>query len=215
MKRDKFGIIIQEGPGYEDAGDSAFSTGMMAFANSKEDAFLLTQFIDSDGNVVRHPFDSKWSDHKLTSRDQIIAFFAGMLSPHIRNPGISYDILKSSCLKYAKGWKVNSDVLSFNHKLYLYKLSGQKAPLWLYPMGYLNQALNLLWDCFIKPSHEMNQSVCMNAVYGDGWLRTLNSWHPGLKKNIFDYYGGWRNKNDMGISINFAISIRMAKELKR
>ena len=86
MRRDQYGIIIQtaaEDVNYEDGGDSAFSTGLMAFSGSAQDAKLMPEFI-VNGKLVRHPYQSfntgthPHNDPRSVSRDQVLAFFAGL-----------------------------------------------------------------------------------------------------------------------------------------
>jgi len=206
MYRDQHGIILQEGNGedYVDGGDAAFSTGMMAFAGSTQDAALMTMFL-TNGKVIRYPFHPEYSKPEETSRDQILAFFAGLNHPYFNDHPEEKKAIQESCLFYAQSWRVNNDVLSFNHKFYFYKLSGHRAPLWIYPIAYFNQALNVLWDAFIKPGHEMNQSSVMNCIYGIRWIKALNALHPGLVQNIMHYYTDGRNKQEMGIRISTRI----------
>lgn len=192
--RDKYSIITQDG----DGGDSAFSTGMMAMTGSKIDIKNMWLFIEDDGSIVRHPFQEKWDDPKLTSRDQVVAFFAGA-----RNS--DDETVKSSALSYAKKWKVNKDILLPHVKGYLYLCAGKSIPLMLLPFAYLTLILSILWDAFIKPNHEMNQSVAISSMYGRIWLSLLNNLHPNLKDNITCYFSGWRNKKQMGIEINLFI----------
>lgn len=102
MRRDKYGIIIQtatEDVNYEDGGDSAFSTGLMAFSGSPQDAMLMHEFIVK-GKLVRHPYQPKWDDPKETSRDQVLAFFAGLCGGQSLGP--ERYLVVESCLFYAK-----------------------------------------------------------------------------------------------------------------
>lgn len=189
MLRDSTGIIIQEGDDLDKSGgDSAFSTGIMAFSGSLDDLFLMPKFI-IDGKLVRHPYQEMWNKPELTSRDQVMAFFAG--------PTKSSQV-SSACLSYAQGWFVNNDILAPADKYYLYLCSGANAPFWLKPIAYFNQFLNLLWDCFIKPEDEKNQRILMNVAFGPWWIKTMYKWHPNLEKNVIDYFSGWRKKEAIG-----------------
>lgn len=198
MLRDENNLIIQEGDDlWLSGGDSAFATGIMAFSGSKLDQELMPYFVFDNFFIVRNPYQERWNRPELTSRDQVIAFFAGLPEFKFFQAPNRFDLkvhLLRSCLHYAKSWRVNSDILSFNHKFYLYKCANATPPPWLYPLAYLNQALDLLWSCFIKPDHEMNQSIVMNCVFGKRWIRFLYKWHPDLEKNVKDYFCGWRNK---------------------
>lgn len=210
MKRDEYNIIIQTQPGlpyYSDGGDSAFTTGMYAFAGSELDMRLMPHFI-LDGKLVRHPYSpGKWSDPKETSRDQVLAFYAG-LPNYIAKCGRS-DRLVKSCLFYAKSWFVNKDLLTPNNKYHLYKCAGVKAPLWLTILAYPNQFLHLLWSVYWKPKHEKNQAIVMNYSFGKKWLKALYKLHPDLITNIRKYFGGWRAKEEIGE----ALVTRVLKEI--
>lgn len=198
LKRDLYNIIGQtKDDGTMDFGDAAFSTGLMAFCGSEIDLELMPLFI-KDHKLVRHPYSTQntgtapHNDTRATSRDQVIAFFAGQsTNAHVVN----------ACLNYAKSWKVNSDVLMPANKFFLYKCANVTPPLWLYPLAYFNQALNLLWDCFVAPkldaTSETNQAVCMNIVFGKWWIRFLVRYHPNIYKSIFQYFGGWRKRSEI------------------
>ena len=212
MRRDKYGIIIQtatEDVNYEDGGDSAFSTGLMAFSGSPQDAMLMHEFIVK-GKLVRHPYQPKWDDPKETSRDQVLAFFAGLCGGQSLGP--ERYLVVESCLFYAKSWFVNKDILLFANKFYLYKCAGVTPPMWLYPLAYLHQALDLLWDCYIRPDEEMNQSICMNVVFGQRWISAMYRRHPNLLGNITKYFSGWRDKASIGIMLSSKVSIEAKGE---
>ncbi len=200
IKRDQYNIIIQhnpKNPDDNDGGDSAFTTGIMAGCGSLEDLHLMPLFI-KEGRLVRHPYQTTntgmapHNDPRSVSRDQVLCFFFGR-SPHAQ--------VKAAALNYAKGWRVNGDVLEPRHKLYLYKCADEKPPLWLSIVGQFNQALSLIWDCYIKPDHEMNQSICTNIVYGTPWIAFLRRNHPNINKNIEEYYNGWRDKHQIGLKL--------------
>lgn len=201
MRRDSFGIIGQtsEDPTYLDMGDAAFSTGIMAFSGSPQDIKLLPLFIVG-GKLVRHPYDPKWNDPSLTSRDQVKAFFAGLsvLSCVPFHP--ICQPLRDACLFYAKSWRVNKDILMPADKFYLYKCAKARPPLWLYPLAYINQAMNVFFDCLINPDNEQNQAVCTNIVYGNRWIRSHNELHPDLIGNINGYFNHWRDKKEISLA---------------
>jgi hypothetical protein len=210
MQRDRHGIIIQsnEDPNYEDGGDSAFSTGLMAFSGSLEDVLLMPQFI-IENKLVRHPYQPAWNRPNLTSRDQVVAFFAGLHSVYIHNLSlVQQQSVRSACIAYAKcGW-VNKDILLPDVRLYLYKCAGINPPAITAIFGILFAALSLIWDCFIKPNHEMNQTVCRNIVFGKKWIQTLVRWHPDLNKNLVNYFCGFpfRDKAEIGLALERKIS---------
>jgi len=211
MRRDKYGIIIQtdkDKPDYADAGDSAFSTGLMAFCGSLEDIQLMPLFITEDYQLVRHPFQSAntgthpHNDPRSVSRDQVIAFFAGLKWCVDEN-------VKKACLKYAKGWRVNRDILGPAHKYYLYKLAGVEPSTTLEFFAELHQMCSIVWDCYIRPSTEKNQSIVMNSVFGLTWITLLCRYHPNIFINVSDYFGGWRDKKEIGDALNQAVLKRI------
>lgn len=211
MRRDKHGIIIQTdeaNPAYEDGGDSAFSTGLMAFCGSIEDIKLMPSFITKDFKLVRHPHQDAntgthpHNDPRATSRDQVIAFFAGL--KHSKDVAVT-----RACIKYAKGWRVNRDILGPAHKYYLYKLADVQPSTTLEFFAELHQGCSILWDCYVKPHSEKNQSVVMNSVFGTRWLTFLANKHPNIFTNIRKYFSGWRAKAEIGEALKF----EMVKQL--
>lgn len=212
MKRDIHDIIVQpeglqfsDGTVVDDGGDSAFSTGLMAFTGCERDKRLMPLFI-KDGQIVRHPFQNfntgthSHDDPKSVSRDQVIAFFAGFDVNDLGNVHNSSDylMLRKVCLNYAKSWKVNRDVLMPSNKLYLYKRAGVPAPTHIFVLGHLNFAFDLLVTVlisrFIDSEHEVNQSVVMSATYGKLHLSFLKKFHPNLWKTVKNYFCGWRQR---------------------
>jgi hypothetical protein len=193
--RDKYNIIVQQPD--MDGGDSAFTTGIMAFSGSELDFELMQEFITLDNRLMRHPYqttstgDASHNDPASISRDQVISFYSGLFGKEYAN---LYLLL--SCSKYADSWFVNRDFLSPMYRVYLYKLAELKAPLYLYPLAYLNLTLHLLWTRFTD--HEMNQTVLTCVVYGKPWLKVLKLVHKDLYGNIREYFGGWRSKPEIG-----------------
>ena len=192
MIRDEHGIILQQDASDPnnmnllDGGDSAFSTGMMSLWGSEQDTNLLSWFIVPESFAIcRHPNDPKWKDPKLTSRDQVVAWAAGIQSPY----------RTMVMFHYAESGKVNSDILSPLVRLYLYEKSGVKAPFWIRTLGKAMLHADLFWNAKIKPDHEMNQSICIHHHFGT--LPLLLKWHPDLIGNMQDYYCGWRRKPEM------------------
>ena len=203
MIRDEHGIIMQQDSSDPnnmsllDGGDSAFSTGMMSLWGSEQDTNLLSWFIVPENfSICRHPNDPKWKDPKLTSRDQVVAWAAG----------VHTDYGKRVIYEYAKSGKVNSDVLSPLVRLYLYGKAGEVAPLYVRVLGLAllsffpfflikNFLLDLAWNTKVKPVHEMNQAICIHHYFRT--LPLLLKFHPDLIGNMRDYYCGWRRKPEM------------------
>lgn len=194
--RDSFGIIVQQ-PSL-DGGDSAFTTGILAFSNSLLDRQLLSQFITIDYKLVRHPYQTTntgtapHNDPSSVSRDQVIAFFAGLY--------VEKDAIVSiAAEQYAAKWFVNKDFLAPANRVYLYKLASAEPPAYLYPLAYLNLVLHLIWAATIMPKDdELNQTALTCAVYGRSWLKLLLILRPDTYKNITEYFSGWRNKPEIG-----------------
>lgn len=209
MRRDKHGIIIQtatEDLAYEDGGDSAFSTGLMAMTGSEEDINLMHKFVDSTLKLVRHPYQPpKWTDSKETSRDQTIAFYRGLPELKRTSESSTYYLARVACLHQASNWFVNKDILMPDVRMYLYKCAGSKVPPLIALFGWPLAFITLLWDCFVKPDHEMNQSICKNTIFGKWWIKTLLKWHPNLYGNVNEYFNGWRDKHEIGQRINAMI----------
>lgn len=226
MKRDNYGIIVQEngyqdkvtGEIFDDGGDSAFSTGLMAFAGSYRDYCLMPEFITYDLQLVRHPYQSfdtgtaPHDDPKATSADQVLAFFSGI---YFIGAWV-HPKLRAACLKYAQSWRVNRDILTPAHKLYLYRCANERPPLWLIILGYPNQLLTLLWDSimprFVKDM-EMTRAVTGNVAFGRRWITFLFKAHPDLLKALDDYFGGWRGRIEIADALeNKIIPIIIARK---
>lgn len=196
--RDNNGIICQH---YKDdtpidGGDSASRTGIMATCGSERDMSLLKWFfVFSDkfkyAEIVRHPFQEKWNNPKLTSRDQLVCFASGCY--------YCFDLtstmwIKSILRKYK--FNINSDILAPDVKLHLH-LCARSMPWWA-PIGYAYLRLAILWACFVRPDDELNQILCQCLVAGRQYVRMLTKLHPDWKKNVMDYWGGWRDQKEIG-----------------
>lgn len=207
MKRDNYNIIVQgdlKDPSYGDGGDSAFSTGLMAWADSEQDIKLMSLFVNySDLKIVRHPFQEKWNDTSLTSRDQVIAFFAGLRNINkVDFKNAQAALLWKSCKQYADSWMINKDIITPEVKLYLYRCLNLQEPLHIKLLGYPWAALRLLWNCYVKPNEELNQSIVLFATLGKPWLRLLVKLHPNLNDNLINYFCNWRDKTGMYLALN-------------
>jgi hypothetical protein len=65
--------------------------------------------------------------------------------------------------------------------------------------------LSILWDAYLNPGHEMNQSALQNIVFGKWWIKTLYVLHPDLIGNITAYFSGWRGKPEIAIAFRTKI----------
>lgn len=195
--RDRWGIICQH---YKDdtpidGGDSASRTGIMALCGSAADKNVMVTFYEYNVNdglkrLVRHPFQSKWNHEELTSRDQLVCFVAGLKG--------SYWWLDMLAKEFNKAYKfrINSDILAPDVKLHL-NLCANIVPWWA-PLGYAYLRLAILWACFVRPDDELNQILCQCIVAGKKYVRMLCKLHPNWIKNTQDYWGGWRDQEEIG-----------------
>jgi hypothetical protein len=210
VRRDKHGIIIQTSRrdhSYESGGDSSFSTGIYALAGSSIDAKLMPMFIVKDHKLVRHAFQTYNNSALNTSRDQAIAFFSGLpeLRKQIGTYHNDYILVQTACIKYAESYFINKDILLPNIKHHFYRCAGVSTPSLILFFAYLIQPLSILWDAFVKPNHEMNQSICVNISFGKTWLKILYKLHPNLLANVTEYYSGWRDMKEIGEALNETI----------
>ena len=190
IKRDKAGVIVQhslDNPFYADGGDSAPRTGPMAAAGSTIDLANLAYFISRDHRIVRHPGQAEWNNPAKTSRDNVVQFMVA-----------NQDCQRAAASQYARAGRVNADWLSPSVRLYLYKVARVKPPLLIFLLGYLNLAIDLIWNCKIKPDEEMNQFICMCTVYGQFWSAKLLQMHPNLELNLQGYWNKWRDNAEIG-----------------
>jgi hypothetical protein len=206
MKRDEYGIIIQPDGAkilvdgvevvIDDGGDSSFSTGLNSWAGSEKDFQLMPLFI-VDGKLVRHPYQShstgtaSHNDPSATSADQVKGFFSGL---HGRANEVTHAKVKEACLNYAKGWRVNKDVLTPANKVYLYKCADTKPPLWLSILAYPIFKGELFVNTKINPSHEQTQFPAMCCIMGKKYIVSLVKNHPNLFENMENYFCGWRKR---------------------
>lgn len=193
IKRDKNNIIVQHSDinlFYADGGDSCARTGPMAAAGSAVDIANLPFFITSTQEIVRHPGQAEYNDAELTSRDNVVQFMVA-----------DQDCQRASAFKYAKAGRVNKDWLSPSVRLYLYKIARQPAPLWIWILGNVNMAVDLVWNTKVKPDEEINQYICMCSVLGSFWASHLITMHPNLGQNLKDYWQGWRDQTELQVAL--------------
>ena len=181
--RDIHGIIVQhdpQDPNYADGGDSAARVGIMAAFGSKVEQGVLQYYWDAPR---RHPFQTRWYRVADFSRDQWIPWMAGYWAMGRVPPN-----------KFI--WRVNKDILLPDQ--WLHRAICSKAARWYhYPLGYLFLFLHIMWACYVRPGHELNQIASQALVAGPWWLRLLYKSHPNYNKNFREYYGGWRNQPEI------------------
>ena len=196
IRRDQFGFIVQhdfENPtsDYLDGGDTCSREGIMARTGSTEGMARLPKFVIGK-EVVRHPFQPKFSDPKETSRDAIVCYFVA----RSKNEQVA-----DAAFHYADSWFVNKDFLDPAVKLYLYGACPIDPPLWLRLVGRAYLAGALIWNCYIKPDHEQNQFACICLGMGKPWISFLYRHHPDLNANIRGYWRGWRDQDEIGFKL--------------
>ncbi len=202
LVRDNYGIVQQHdiyNQNALDAGDSARTTGLLAMCGSVQDRTLISYFVNSQGFVRRHPYDAKWSDPALTSRDQVDCVIAGLYaisSERCFIPGNFWEVLcRKVFYAYAKRFFfVNSDVL-LPDRLGSLVLAGRIY--WLFPvlpLSYVFLIGSILWNCYLAPDSEQNQLISRCSVHGKAFVRLLDKLHPALEKNLRAYWGGWRDQ---------------------
>ncbi len=188
--RDEYGFIGQVGvfadgtPNTKDLdfGDCAGRTGILAMCDSERDKELLPAFINRYSSLLmRYPGQAErgYDDPSQTSRDQLICWVAG------NNNACS--------LSYAQAGYINKDVLGFDVRLYLYKAAQTAPPIYIKTLGMIQLPLSILWSCLITPDHELNQLICMLSQFDSKWTKMMVRLHPDWKKNLTDYWNGWRN----------------------
>lgn len=197
IKRDEYGIIVQHDPNvpeYADGGDSAARVGIMVAFGSSRDRIVLNwwQVMPNSGiyDCVRHPVQEQWSNPKQFSRDQFVPFLAGLstkIAPHILDA-------------FSGSW-VNKDFLLPDVQLHRALCLKAKVGMLLKISGYSFLWLSILWACYIKPKHELNQLACQCLIAGPKWLRMLYVLHPNYDQNFRDYYSGWRDQSEISTFI--------------
>lgn len=190
--RDSYGLIVQPDYNWEsywaftDAGDSASRTGIMALCGSEQDIFLLPKFCIP--KFIRHPYDEKWSDPNLMSRDQLICLMAGFGDQS--NADIPY-------FKY-EFWMMNKDILTPSHWGHLNRCAGIPIS-WLFrQISDINLLADIFWSTKIRPWSEQNQIICMCLVRGKWWVELYKKWHPDYRKALTDYWAiDWRRQGEI------------------
>lgn len=218
IARDSNGIICQvQEDGTLDGGDSACRTGIMAMCGSEQDIDNLRKFVkpkswndESKYLICRNPggfsnSEQDETDPANTSRDQAVAFFG------LKSTRTTY--YAAAAVDYSEGWFINKDFLDPSIRLYLrttyYPI--ETSPLWMRVFGYAFLFAALIFNTKIKPHEEMNQFVCVCNRFGPWWLKKLRDWHPDLYGNIREYWGGWRQQEEIGEALISHIEKRIGE----
>lgn len=180
--------------GTTDFTDSAFLSGML---NLFGDVDRKYAYVSDDNTIVRHPkgdlSDERVTRSENTSRDQLVAWAS--------TPAWG-DLVRATMINYATKWFINKDFLAPHVRFYLFKQAGARAPLYLYPLGFLWMFFDLLISHAIVPrfqkvkdQHEINQALCLYNAFG--FAKLLLWLHPTPDENMKDYYTRWRNQGEI------------------
>jgi len=187
IRRDKYNMIVQHNifdPSEpHDGGDSANRTGIMALCGSKQDQQLILKFIVEDG-VCRHPYQDKWKDPKLTSRDQLVSYAAGLGTVSKYYAAMLFNFY---------GWFVNKDILMPDVQGHLRRCAGMKPTM----IQNLFLLISILWSTKIRPKEEQNQIICMVIVAGGFYRDLYMKWHPDWRGNVREYFSNWRDQPEI------------------
>ena len=195
IKRDEYGIIGQhrrDEPDYLDMGDSCMKTSIAVIGGlcHRTDLFYFYE----KGLVVRHPYDKEYNNPKDTSRDQLICLMAAkyLMGYH--------SALDYSCF-------INKDFLGMpDIQWFMRKCKGDNRKSWL---GDKTLRASIWYAAKHDPDHELNQLFCICLVMGREYVELLCESHPDWRKNLTDYWGGWRDQPEIG----GAFIKRIGKEL--
>lgn len=213
IKRDKDLIIVQHRPGfpeYQDGGDSACRTSLMAMCESRIDKDLLPLFYLQKANkLVRHPYQYPFYRHENFSRDQLLPMVAGLsvagYDEIVRN--IFWDHAKRYFLcqndeSYIYPGKKKElpdgrDILAPDHIWHLIVCGKMWYLYWFGIIGYPWQMLSILWSAFIMKETEQNQLFCMVNMSGLFKIYITLYGMDDFKKNMYDYFSGWRDQKEI------------------
>lgn len=198
IKYDEYGLIVQhrpDEPDYADGGDSCMKTSI-AVISGIVSPMDLGYFTTYNALVVRHPHQVPYCNPDETSRDQLIPFLAACkLYPefNIRNKFLrTYDF--TDIIKNYK-YRINKDLLiSPSIQWFMRKCSGDDSYSWL---GDKALRADILYASKISPEHELNQLMCQCIILGKEYVQLLCKSHPDWRKNLRDYYCGWRDQAEL------------------
>lgn len=194
LVRDQYGIIGQHDPNnkeYLDMGDAARTMGILScFGDTTARDIINKHWFRS----VRHPYDLKWNDLSLQSRDQQVCLMAGAYAHSIGCARRVCDF---------RGFTVNKDVLMPDVYMFMQKCLG-KDKWYHYILGVPWLFVSIFYTCVVDSKHELNQLACICRVMGKGWLKLLVNMHPGYVENFQQYWAGWRDQKEVGSYVVFA-----------
>ena len=181
IKYDEYGLIVQhrpDEPDYAYGGDSCMKTSI-AVIGGLTSALKLDAFVNSNYEVLRHPFISPYNKTSETSRDQLIPLLAAArLSKRPYFASVISDNYK---------YRINKDLLiSPSIQWFMRKCAGDDSYSWL---GDKMIRLDIWYASKRDPDHELNQLFCMCLVLGKQYVQLLCKSHPDWRKNIRDYWG--------------------------
>ncbi len=210
--RDSLGLIGQHdknNPEYLDHGDCPSRTGIMAMCGSEQDMNNMTKLI-KEYQLVRHPSQPIHCDPAEMSRDQLIGWSAGLNEAFAKKDIEHYCFASVAAGKHASKWFINKDFLPPDVRLALYRAADDPAPWYIVLLAYMQLPLSILWACYAKPEHELNQIICMLSKYDARWLRVLTKLHPNWVDNLHDYWCGWRDQEEIYTLLVRYVKLRVA-----
>lgn len=206
--RDEHQIIVQHNPNdpnYKDGGDSSRATGIMALCGSEKDKKIILKHYIGKGLCVRHPYQPRWSDFRNFSRDQLILLVAGLLAAgyyfivrkifwsRFRSFFFCQNTHTNDGLK--KKFPDGADILSPDVIWHMILCGRMWYLYWFFPVGILFQFLVLLFNCFVTPWREQNQTFALMSV--SGLLPLYLRLHPDFEKAMKDYWCKWRSQEEV------------------
>lgn len=170
------GLELPKDQGATDLNDSARLAGIMT-------TFEWPQKVDCSKYVVnkkyvRHPNEKNYISF---SRDQFTCLIAGLYKQG------HYGLVDS---KFIDG----KDFLSPSVKGHEQRCKNKKSS-WIQDQVFW---FDILWACYIKPTSENNQLLCMLETHYDKkyikfYLKNCKVW----RENIRSYWCGWRNEPEL------------------
>lgn len=203
--RDKYGIIIQHPVDANSCADSLSRTAIMAICGSGRDERLLAEFVDTEGEPVRHPYTKPFCYYKGNdtgmSRDQMTCLM--------------------SAFAYLKQYPVRAEAVRRRHWLFVNKDFLAPDIKWIYAkaanhwsqylwclVGIPWAFLGVVWASTVDTEHELNQLICECAAAGTWLLKLLCKWHPDWQRNVEAYWGArpedhgyWRGQPEIAEAI--------------
>lgn len=213
IHRDKLGCVMQHDIYDEtkrlDGGDSASRVGIMALCGSEVDKVVVTLY-EQVGLGMRHPTQEPWNNTGNFTRDQLTCLAAGLsaanqvtacrrLYDSHRERGWRCQNVDKDYPGTRKKWPDGPDWLAPDLRLHLRLCAS--IPSKNYFIGWAFLAASLVYNTKIKPEAEQNQFICQLVIAGPEWVKRYKRMHPNWRKNVNEYWDGWRDQGEIGDAI--------------